>query len=123
MYPGAGAWVHIYVPRRQWLGPVLNQSGVLKFAAGACIHIVYPGAGSCIHIVYPGAGTWVHIVNPGAGACIHIVYPGAGAWVHIMCPGAGAWVHILAPFAPSVTRLYCDCTRCQTPEERKKLYF
>ena len=51
-------------PAPDWLGPVLNQSGVLKFAAGACIHIVYPGAGAWVHIVYPGAGAWVHIYVP-----------------------------------------------------------
>ena len=38
-----------------WLGPVLNQSGVLKFAAGACIHNVYPGAGAWVHILAPFA--------------------------------------------------------------------
>ena len=51
-------------PAPDWLGPVLNQSGVLKFAAGACIHNVYPGAGAWVHIVYPGAGAWVHIYVP-----------------------------------------------------------
>ena len=47
-----------------WLGPVLNQSGVLKFAAGACIHNVYPGAGAWVRIMCPGAGAWVHILAP-----------------------------------------------------------
>ena len=42
-------------PAPDWLGPVLNQSGVLKFAAGACIHNVYPGAGAWVHILAPFA--------------------------------------------------------------------
>ena len=42
-------------PVPDWLGPVLNQSGVLKFAAGACIHNVYPGAGAWVHILAPFA--------------------------------------------------------------------
>ena len=31
-------------PAPDWLGPVLNQSGVLKFAAGAWVHILAPFA-------------------------------------------------------------------------------
>ena len=53
-------------PVPDWLVPVLNQSGALKFAAGAWVHNVYPGAGAWAHNVYPGAGAWVHIVYAGA---------------------------------------------------------
>ena len=47
-----------------WLVPVINQSGALKFAAGAWVHNVYAGAGAWVHIMYAGAGAWVHILAP-----------------------------------------------------------
>ena len=42
-------------PAPDWLGPVLNQSGALKFAAGAWVHIMYAGAGAWVHILAPFA--------------------------------------------------------------------
>ena len=42
-------------PAPDWLGPVLNQSGVLKFAAGAWVHNVYAGIGAWVHNTHFGS--------------------------------------------------------------------